>query len=445
MGPLNHSENAPEEGPAKGSDENSEKHSEVTSEKAPEKTTAASPEKTSEKAPEKNPEKPPEKTGEAAAKKPSDKAGPKAATRKIPKWLTRSVVAVLVVALGVFLWTRGHPRDEYAGLAYGNGRMEATEIDINAKFAGRVEQLLVREGDLVEVGQVVARVDTAALAAQQREAEAKVREAASNVASARHELALRQAERANAVATLTEREADLDNARKHLRRSSFLAERRAASVEEADDDRTEVVTGRAKVSAVRAQVAQAAAAVAAAQAEVSVAESNVAAANANVQRLRADIAQSMLRSPRYGRVQYKVAERGEVVGEGGRVLNMIDLRDVYMTFFLPTVQAGKVVIGAEARIVLDAMPQYVIPARISFVSDVAQFTPKTVETKTEREKLMFRLRARIPFELLQRRLPNIKTGLPGTAYVRVDSGVPWPAKLQVKLPAPATAQVKQPR
>ena len=123
-----------------------------------------------------------------------------------------------------------------------------------------------------------------------------------------------------------------------------------------------------------------------------------------------------------------------MVGAGGRVLSLVDLSDVYMTFFLPTAAAGRVALGTEVRLVLDVAPQYVIPAKASFVSDVAQFTPKTVETASEREKLMFRIRAQIPVELLRKHLTQVKTGLPGVAYVRLDSGKPWPAHLQIKLP-----------
>ncbi|MGE5129172.1 MAG: glycoside hydrolase family 43, partial [Sphingomonadaceae bacterium] len=79
-------------------------------------------------------------------------------------------------------------------------------------------------------------------------------------------------------------------------------------------------------------------------------------------------------------------------------------------------------------------PQYVIPARVSFVADVAQFTPKTVETPSEREKLMFRVRAQIPPELLRKHIVHVKTGLPGVAYVRLDPNKEWPARLQEKLP-----------
>ncbi len=113
---------------------------------------------------------------------------------------------------------------------------------------------------------------------------------------------------------------------------------------------------------------------------------------------------------------------------------MVDLSDVYMTFFLPTEQAGLLALGSEARIVLDAAPGLVVPAHISFVASVAQFTPKTVETSDERLKLMFRVKARIPPELLEQHLEYVKTGLPGMAYVRLDSQRAWPDTLTVRLP-----------
>ena len=158
------------------------------------------------------------------------------------------------------------------------------------------------------------------------------------------------------------------------------------------------------------------------------------AAQARIDRLQADINDSTLTSPRDGRVQFRVSQPGEVLGAGGTVLNMIDISDVYMTFFLPTAEAGRVRIGAEARLVLDAAPQYVIPARVSFVADVAQFTPKTVETAEERQKLTFRLKAHIPADLLRQYIRDVKTGLPGVAYVQLDPQAPWPAHLEVKLP-----------
>ena len=131
-------------------------------------------------------------------------------------------------------------------------------------------------------------------------------------------------------------------------------------------------------------------------------------------------------------MQFRVAQPGEVLGAGGRVLNMIDLSDVYMTFFLPTEAAGRLALGSEVRIVLDAVPGYVIPAKVSFIASAAQFTPKTVETASERQKLMFRVRAKIDRELLREHPEHVKTGLPGEAWVRLDPSQEWPARLALK-------------
>ena len=133
-------------------------------------------------------------------------------------------------------------------------------------------------------------------------------------------------------------------------------------------------------------------------------------------------------------MQFRLAQPGEVLGAGGKVLNLVDLSDVYMSFFLPETVAGRIALGSDVRIVLDAAPNMVIPAKVSFVSATAQFTPKTVETASERQKLMFRIKARIDPELLQKHLNQVKTGLPGQAYVLAEPGAQWPANLQVKLP-----------
>ena len=221
---------------------------------------------------------------------------------------------------------------------------------------------------------------------------------------------------------MTQLEADDDEA---------LMEKSAAGVATAQ---AEVAAASSAIATAQGQQAAASAAILTAREQIKVQEANVEAAKASIQRIQADIDDSTLTSPRDARVQYKVAQAGEVMGPGGHVLNVVDLSDVYMTFFLPTNLVGQVKVGNEARIVLDAAPQYVIPAFISYVSDVAQFTPKTVETKTEREKLMFRLKAQIPPDLLKQHIKMVKTGLPGLAYVLLDPNAEWPPNLAVKLP-----------
>ncbi len=349
------------------------------------------------------------------------------------KWLIRSAWVLALSAAAALAWMKYADKSEDASLVSGNGRIEAVEIDIAAKTAGRVKEIFVREGDFVTAGQVVARMDTDVLEAQLRQAEAQLRQAESSVTIAHSQLLLREAEKRATLAVLAQREAEYEIASKRLSRSSLLAREGASSQQEADDDSAEVQGAAAAVSAVHAQIAAADAAVATARAQVTGAESAVEAARASVERIHVEIADSTLQAPRDGRIQYRVAQPGEVVGGGGRVLSMIDLNDVYMTFFLPTIAAGRIALGTEVRLVIDAAPQYVIPASVSFVSDVAQFTPKTVETASEREKLMFRIRAQVPVELLRKYIVHVKTGLPGMAYVRLDPAIPWPAHLQTRL------------
>jgi HlyD family secretion protein len=354
-------------------------------------------------------------------------------TPRQKKRLKTLVAALILIGLGIAAWQRFGKDEGGQGLVSGNGRIEAVEIDIASKTPGRVKDILVREGELVSAGQVVAVLDTEVLEAQLRQSQAQLRQAESAVETARSRLVQRESEKTAARALVGQREAELEVARKRALRSSTLASEGATSQQEADDDQARVQSAEATVSAARAQLAAAEAAVATVRTEISGSRSAVDAARATVERIQADIRDSSLKSPREGRVQYRVAQPGEVLGAGGRVLSLVDLSDVYMTFFLPTAAAGRIAIGTEVRLILDAAPKYVIPANVSFISDVAQFTPKTVETAAERQKLMFRIRAQIPPDLLRKHISQVKTGLPGVAYIKLDRDAPWPANLQMKV------------
>ncbi len=350
------------------------------------------------------------------------------------RWLFR-IVAIVIAAGAIYgAWRYLQPKGLPAGLASGNGRIEAVEIDVATKTAGRIEDVLVDEGDFVTAGQVLAQMDTDVLQAQLKQAEAQKQQAVVGIETARHQVVQRQAERQAAVSLVAQREAERDAAQKQFSRSEDLASRGTTSQQVLDTDRARFESANAAVSAAQAQVAAADAAIATAEAQVINAQAAVDAAAATIERIQAEIRDSTLRSTRDGRVQFRVAQPGEVLGAGGKVLNMVDLSDVYMTFFLPTEAAGRVRIGTEVRLVLDALPQYVIPAKATFVADVAQFTPKTVETASERQKLMFRIKAQIPPELLKKYIRDVKTGLPGVAYVRIEEGVEWPSNLQNLVP-----------
>ncbi|WP_321955721.1 HlyD family secretion protein [Paraburkholderia bannensis] len=349
------------------------------------------------------------------------------------KWIP-ALIVIAVAAGGYFGWRYYTDRGPGEGFVSGNGRIEATEIDVATKLAARVQDVLVQEGDFVSAGQTLAHMQVDTLQAQRNEATAQHQQAINADASAKAQVALRESDQRAAEAGVAQRESELDAAKRRLARSETLSKEGASSMQELDDDRARVRSAQAAVAAAKAQVTAAAAAVTAARAQQTGAESAIAAAQATIDRINADIHDSDLKAPRAGRVQYRVAQPGEVLGAGGKVLNMVDLSDVYMTFFLPEQAAGRVALGQDVHIILDAAPQWVIPAKITFVSATAQFTPKTVETQSERQKLMFRVKAQIDRDLLQKHLKYVKTGLPGVAWVKLDANEEWPANLQVKVP-----------
>lgn len=345
-----------------------------------------------------------------------------------------AIGGVVVVGVGLLVWMLLRPTGLGEGFASGNGRIEATEIDAAAKLAGRILTISVDEGDFVQPGQVIAMMDTQVLQAEIKQAEAQVRQAENAVLTAQAIVEQRKSEKQAAEAGVNQRVAELTAAQKHYGRTDELVKFNAVARQQLDDDLASQQSKEAALASARAQVWSAQAAIIAAKSLVIEAESSVEALKAGVDSLHADLVDSELKTDRQARVQYRVAQPGEVLAAGGKVLNLVDLNDVYMTFFLPTAQAGRVAMDADVRLILDAAPQYVIPAKVSYVASVAQFTPKTVETSSEREKLMFRVKARIDPKLLEKHLDQIKTGLPGVAYLKLDVNAQWPDKLQVNVP-----------
>lgn len=354
-------------------------------------------------------------------------------TPALQKKLIAAAIVLALAAGGWYVWQKTKNGGPGEGFVSGNGRIEATEIDVAAKLGGRLQALLVEEGAFVKAGQKLAEMQVDVLNAQRDEARAQHAQTRAAVVSARAQVSARESDRAAALAVVAQRESELDAAQRRLVRSQTLSTEGASSLQELDDDRARVRSAEAAVMAARAQAAAGQAAIEAARAQVAGAQSTVGAAEATVARVQADITDSALTAPRDGRVQYRVAQPGEVLGAGGKVLNLVDLSDVYMTFFLPETVAGRVALGSDARIVLDAAPGFVIPAKVSFVASTAQFTPKTVETASERQKLMFRVKARIDPQLLKDHLEQVKTGLPGVAWLKLDDQAEWPAQLVVKV------------
>ncbi|MGL4554915.1 MAG: HlyD family secretion protein [Gemmataceae bacterium] len=345
-----------------------------------------------------------------------------------------AIALVAVIGIGVAIWVKSKPTGPGDGFVSGNGRVEATDIDIATKLAGPIQDILVNEGDFVQPGQLLAEMRVDGLLAQRDEARAKYRHDVSAIDSAEAKVAALQSYVAAQQATDEQRQSDLELAQQKLRRNERLVAGRAVSQEDFDITRADFQSAKAALAAAKAQVVSAQAAVKAAAADVLSARASAVATKATIARVEADIQDGHLKAPRGGRIQYRIAQPGEVLAGGGKVLNLVDLNDVYMTFYLPETVVGKVPLGAEVRLVLDAAPQYVIPAKISYISSLAQFTPKTVETASERQKLMFRVKAQIDLEVLRTHLKMVKTGLPGVAWVKIDPDAVWPANLEIKVP-----------
>ena len=297
-------------------------------------------------------------------------------------------------------------RDMPEGIVKTNGRIEATQVDVAAKYPGRLATLTVDEGDEVTAGQVVATIASP-------ETEAQLRSAQAQVLKAKQALA-------EAIALIAQRNSDLTFSSTDYERGKTLLQKGDIAQQVVDQRRNRFEAADAAYVAANAQRDQA--------------EASIKSAEAEVERLQSILVDLVLVSPRSGRVQYRLARAGEVVSAGQRILTILDLNDVYMTIYLPAEQAGRLTIGDEARTILDPIPQYVLPNTVSFVATEAQFTPKSVETTEEREKLMFRVKLQADPKVLDQYHKSVKTGVRGLAFVRTDPKIAWPAELEVKLP-----------
>lgn len=337
-------------------------------------------------------------------------SGKPVARSRLRLWLVLpGLLVVLGGAGGGWHWWKQHQTALPDGIVWGNGRLEADDIDITPKYPGRVASLLADEGDLVKAGQVVARMDT-------RDTEATLQKAEAQVQQVKRMLE-------EASANVVQQKTQQKLAEQQLDRTRTLFQKGYAT-NELLDQRQQALDG-------------ANAALKAAVAKVGEMEHALAAATQDVAYNKIVVGDGVLVAPRDARVQYRLVNTGEVIGAGAKIFTLLDLSKVYMTVFLPTDDVGKIALGAEGRIVLDALPNMVVPGKVSFISPTSQFTPKPVETRSERDKLMFRIKVRVDPDVLASHIADVRTGLPGVAYIRFDPKVTWPARLQPNLPAGA--------
>lgn len=316
------------------------------------------------------------------------------------------VVLAGLAAGGYAIWRDRERSAALEGFAETNGRVEATQIVIATKLPGELLEVLVREGDDVAAGQVLARVES-------EEIEAQLRGATFEVERLQQSRSQALADRERLAAEVTYQGAELQRIQQVYKKG---------------------FAPKDKLEAQETAYSSATAALRAAQAVIEAADAAIQTARAETDRLTSMLKHRELTAPKDARVQYRLAEPGEILSSGGRVLTLLDLDDAYMTVFLPAASAGRLAIGGEARLIMDAAPEYVFPAKVSFVAADAQFTPKSVETDSEREKLMFRVKLTVDPEIARRFRAQIKPGLRGVAYVKIAADAAWPPNLAPKLP-----------
>lgn len=351
---------------------------------------------------------------------------------KHKKLLPIGIIIGITSLLGYISWNMYNNKKLSKDFVSGNGRIEASEIDVATKMGGRLTAILVEEGDLVKKDQILAKMQTDILRAQLDEAQAKYRQAIKTVDTYEAKLSVTEHNLLATKSIAKQRETELNAAQKRLTRSQLLAKSGAISKQVLDDDHAAADTALAALDTAKAQIRASEFSVVAAQADLNGIKSTIDAYLANLRLIETEINDCELKAPCDAKVQYKIVQPGEVLGAGGKVLSLINIHDLHMSFFLPETVVGKLPLGNEVRIVLDAAPDYVIPAKICFISSVAQFTPKTVETINERQKLMFRVKAKIDCELVLQNLDQVKTGVPGEAFIKLNPNTPWPKKLMLR-------------
>ncbi len=254
--------------------------------------------------------------------------------------LISRILWVLFVGAALFLGWRVYEKKMRSalppGIASGNGRIEAIQVDVSAKEPGRIAKILAHEGDLVEPDQVVARMDIATL-------EAELARGNANVATSQ--------EKATVVkSSIVRRESELKLAETEFARVKNLFSRKFVSREEYDQKDAMFKTAQALLEEEKAKL--------------NTALQSVEVDKAEVKHTQTRIDDSVLKSPVKGRVLYRLAEEGEVLASGGKVLTLLNLEDVYMDPYLPGQEAARIKYGDEARIVLDAAPGRVAPAKV---------------------------------------------------------------------------------
>jgi len=290
---------------------------------------------------------------------------------------------VLILVLGGALAYRLHQQKlAKHGPAGGSGVIEGVRADVTARIAGRILNVLVNEGDTVQQGQLVAELEPAEPAAAVQEAEARRAAALASVSAAQNSLIAAQEQLA---ASHIRRE----QLARDVNRLSTLKGSGAATSRELDQAQTSLREVDRQLAAGLAQIA-------AAQDQIAAAQASAAAIDAARARAQVVLDETKLLAPVSGIVQTRNFEPGEVVLPGSVLLTVIDLSTATTTFYLPNAELGAAAPGRQVAVVADAYPGRTFSGTILRISAEAEFTPRNVQTRQDRDRLVYAVDVEIP-------------------------------------------------
>jgi len=318
--------------------------------------------------------------------------------------------ALLLAGLGGAIMALSLARNSGGKILEGTGTIEATEVRVGSKILGRIQDLLVKEGETVKVGQVMARLESAEYAAAVERDRASVAKAEAQLAELL--AGARDQEIKEARAAVAQAEANLEKARRDWERYQELYTEGAISSQDRDTalNRHQVAQEQYKAAQERLSLLLAGArseAIAAARWEVARAKAALEASMVTLQ-------ETVIRAPIAGIVLTKAANQGETVLPGASIVVMLDPQDIWLRVYIAESDIGRVRLGQKARIHVDSFPDRSFAGKVVEIASKAEFTPKNVQTKKERVYLVFGIKIAIenPEGLL-------KPGMPADAEIIV--------------------------
>lgn len=352
-------------------------------------------------------------------------------------------LVLIVVAAGIytvqrFVVSHGLPD----GLIQANGRIEGDHITVASKFAGRVQELLAREGDTVHAGQVLVRlddvqtrtrVDQARRGFEALESQVQAAHASLAVLNLEVPLAIETADAglSSARAVVDQARAVEDEARRDVERMRPLIAEQAVSRQQVDQAEARWNVAKSEITTARSRLTQAVKELAQAELgwkrirtkenEVATWERQRDQAEAALAEAESILADLTIVAPTSGTITTRMVDTGEVVVAGAPLLELMDLDRLYLKVYIPEIEIGKVRLGLPARIYTDAFPDQPFDATVGYIASKAEFTPKEVQTRDERVKLIYALKLYLASNPDHRLTP----GLPADAIIRWHDGVAW--------------------